>query len=347
MASIWQNGNGRWTGQVNLQGVRRSRTFDTKTEAKRWARREEAGRDKGQVSAPHGVTIGTLIDAHMEHGNIGRSKLAGLTMLKRLIGSVPLNKVTAKTFLDFAKARTAMPSKPGPATLNQDFSYIETVLRQGGAALDIDTTAAQAARSNAVITLKGGSKLSSSGERTRRPTEAELEQLEAHILASPRRAYLWDVVLFAIASGMRLGEICGLNIDDFDKQARTIIVRERKHPNPAAKKANNQEVPLVRGHFIWRGEVVDAVDIIARCKPEDGRPFPYKPDSVGAAFTRAVSACGIVDLHFHDLRHHCISLLAEKKMSVLQIAKVSGHRDLNQLKRYVNLSATEIAHVEL
>ena len=36
MASL-QKVNGKWRAQVNMQGVRRSRTFKTKAEAARWA----------------------------------------------------------------------------------------------------------------------------------------------------------------------------------------------------------------------------------------------------------------------------------------------------------------------
>jgi integrase len=35
---------------------------------------------------------------------------------------------------------------------------------------------------------------------------------------------------FALATGMRLGEICTLRIEDIDLQARTVIIRDRKDP---------------------------------------------------------------------------------------------------------------------
>jgi len=49
-----------------------------------------------------------------------------------------------------------------------------------------------------------------------------------------------------------------------------------------------------------------------------------------------VRRAGIVDLHFHDLRHEAISRLFEKGLSVPEVALISGHRDLRMLLRYTH-----------
>lgn len=48
---------------------------------------------------------------------------------------------------------------------------------------------------------------------------------------------------FALATGMRLGEICGLQVDDIDREALTVVIRDRK--DPRAKLGNRQTAPLV------------------------------------------------------------------------------------------------------
>jgi len=53
------------------------------------------------------------------------------------------------------------------------------------------------------------------------------------------------------------------------------------------------------------------------------RIFPYKPDSIGTAFRRACLTLGIVDLHFHDLRHEATSRLFEQGYSIEQVATVT------------------------
>ena len=55
---------------------------------------------------------------------------------------------------------------------------------------------------------------------------------------------------------------------------------------------------------------------------------------------------GCDDLHWHDLRHEAVCRLYEKtKMTDLQIAKISGHKDLRMLKRYSNLRGSDLAEM--
>ena len=49
-------------------------------------------------------------------------------------------------------------------------------------------------------------------------------------------------------------------------------------------------------------------------------------ESVSAAFQRACNRLGIVDLHFHDLRHEGITRLFESGLSIEEVAVISGHR---------------------
>ena len=109
----------------------------------------------------------------------------------------------------------------------------------------------------------------------------------------------------------------------------------RKHPKQ--KKGNDQEVPLVLGPFVLAGKMIDPLEIIMRQERKGKLIFPYRATSVSTAFTRAVHACKIDNLHFHDLRHHGCSLFFEAGYSIEQVALVSGHRDWNMLRRYTKL----------
>ncbi|MFZ5463765.1 MAG: tyrosine-type recombinase/integrase, partial [Pseudomonadota bacterium] len=59
----------------------------------------------------------------------------------------------------------------------------------------------------------------------------------------------------------------------------------------------------------------------------------------GATVRRA----GIEDFHFHDLRHKATSRLAEKLPNVIELAAVTGHKDLRMLKRYYHPRAEDLA----
>jgi integrase len=77
-------------------------------------------------------------------------------------------------------------------------------------------------------------------------------------------------------------------------------------------------------------------DIVLR-QPRGERIFPHHSDAVSRAFQRACQACGIVDLHFHDLRHEGASRLFEQGYQIQEVALVTRHRDWKSLKRYTNL----------
>lgn len=57
----------------------------------------------------------------------------------------------------------------------------------------------------------------------------------------------------------------------------------------------------------------------------------------------ARKASGIKGLHFHDLRHEGVSRMAEKGLTIGELAEQSGHRTAQVLLRYVNAKVSEVA----
>ena len=67
-----------------------------------------------------------------------------------------------------------------------------------------------------------------------------------------------------------------------------------------------------------------------------------RPDS--RSRRRARIRAKIDDLTFHDSRHDAITRLAQK-LSVLQLARVVGHRDVRSLMTYYNETAESMARL--
>ncbi|ARU21108.1 tyrosine-type recombinase/integrase [Ralstonia syzygii subsp. celebesensis] len=61
-----------------------------------------------------------------------------------------------------------------------------------------------------------------------------------------------------------------------------------------------------------------------------------------ALFRKAKEKAGIADLTFHDTRHEAITRLA-KKLQPLDLARMTGHTNLQELMTYYNESAENIA----
>jgi integrase len=66
-------------------------------------------------------------------------------------------------------------------------------------------------------------------------------------------------------------------------------------------------------------------------------------EAVKRAFARAVRRAGIDDLHFHDLRHEATSALFERGLNIMEVASITGHKDLRMLRRYTHLRAEDLA----
>ena len=60
-------------------------------------------------------------------------------------------------------------------------------------------------------------------------------------------------------------------------------------------------------------------------------------------WNRACKRAGITDLHFHDLRHEATSRFFEKGLNVMEVATITGHKDLRMLQRYTHLRVEDLA----
>lgn len=354
MATISKRGE-RWRAQVRRLGHETmSKSFPNKKEAEAWARQIEAQLDRGQsVSVSLRTTFADLLSAYRSHvgsaKGMSRSKEQALGKIEGRLGRFRLAELKTKTFLDFCKARE--DEGAGPATILQDFSYIGTVIRHGGALTGTESAvqgilgALDAAR----ITLRHAGRVSRPEERDRRPTDQELVSLIDFWDENPRQILIpmADLTLFAVSTAMRLGEITALLWEDLDEANRTILIRARKHPTKKA--SNDQRVPLLRGPCVVGGDLIDPLAVILRqrgARRRQGRIFPHVPQSVSKAFQRTTAALDIEDLHFHDLRHDGASRLFEAGYPIEQVALVTGHRDWNMLRRYTQLRAETLHRAE-
>jgi integrase len=179
--------------------------------------------------------------------------------------------------------------------------------------------------------------LGKSDQRDRRVTDDELERLIEHFDKRDTKVPMPDIVRFCTATGMRISEVCRLRWADLNETDRTVVIRDRKHPQD--KIGNHQIVPLLNatGYDAFVIAVKQRHD-----KSHAERIFPVNSRTVSAYFTRAVTALKLGDLHLHDLRHEAISRLFAAGYSIEQVALVSGHRDWHMLRRYTHVRAVEL-----
>ena len=141
------------------------------------------------------------------------------------------------------------------------------------------------------------------------------------------------IIKFAIASALRQEEICRVVWPDHNSRTKMLTIRDRK--DPRAKMGNDQTIPLLAVTGYDANALVEEQSALRANR--DDRIFPYNSKSVSNVFTRACGRLGIVDLHFHDLRHEGTSRLFEAGFQIHQVALVTGHKDWKMLRRYTHL----------
>ncbi|TVR08621.1 MAG: site-specific integrase [Salinarimonadaceae bacterium] len=309
---------------------RENKTFDRRQAAYAWAAQRE-----DELKAPGGLarsknpsaTLGDAIDRYVETSikEIGRTKAQVLRSIKAYsIADLPCQDVASTDIVEFA---TELAQGRQPQTVGNYLSHLSSVFSIAKAAWAYELSE-QAMRDALKVTKRLGL-TSKSHSRDRRPTLDELDRLMQHFADRGARtvksAPMHQIIAFALFSTRRQEEITRIAWADLNTEHKRILVRDMK--NPGQKIGNN----------VWCDLPEPALAIIRAMPRTSGEIFPYKADTLSAAFTRACMFLGIHDLHFHDLRHEGITRLFEQGLNIPHVASVSGHRSWQALKRYTHI----------
>lgn len=315
MANLRKRGK-RWRAEVYRHGVRESRSFDTKAQAAAWALQREAevtGRTRPRR------TLGDALARYQR--DVTPSKAGAKWELLRLgkwthhpVANIPLQSLSTADLVDWRDDRL---KRVASSTVNREMNLMRSVL-------EIARREWQWLDDNPMRDVR---RPRNPPPRRRRISQREIERLcmalgytwpEAPTTLSHQVALMF---LLAIETAMRAGEILSLN-------KSTIHLADRYVDLPRTKNGDARKVPLS----------ADAVRTL-RWLP-DG--FSVHPGTRDTLFRRARNAAKIPNLHFHDSRAEAIWRLS-KKLDVLQLARMIGHRDIRSLMFYYDESPTDTA----
>ncbi len=315
MASIRKRGDG-WRAEVYRNGERDSQTFRTKQEAARWALQREAELTGARLPDK---TVGDAMARFAKDVAPGRRggrwEAIRLQSLQRdALARKPLERLAGP---DIAAWRDDRMLEVSPATVAREMALIRTVLetarRDWGWLRDKPMAEVKVPRSPP--------------SRKRRISDAEVDRvriatgLEDGDRADTAMQRTGLAFLFALETAMRAGEILGLTWAN---------VREKSVELPKTKNGDSRRVPLSHR----------AREILAALPRDRPTCFDLHAGTRDALWRRAVA--GIDNLHFHDSRAEAIARLS-KKLDVLELARVIGHRDIKSLMIYYETDADELA----
>lgn len=323
MASIKPHNNG-WRAFVCKGGVRKSKVFSVKARAAAWAAQIETEIDAGQSGAIPDKTFGDLLERYRDEvsttkrGERWERMRIGLT-LRDEVARIKLALLDVRAIAGWRDRRLKAVSA---ASVRREWNLLSH-------ACTVAMKEWKWLRENPMRDVR---KPQQAKSRDRLASDDEVERIlyclgymrdAAPVTASAR---VGAAVLFAIETAMRAGEIVALEWRDVNLERRFLTVRGGK--TDAAKR----DVPLS----------AEAIRIINQIPKVASTLFNVSTAQIDALFRKGRGKALVDGLHFHDLRHAAITRLS-KKLDVLALARMVGHRDLRMLMIYYNESAEDMA----
>jgi len=321
-----------WRAEIRKQGIRESATFDTKQQAKAWAVQREAEIQKNAVNNKSTYLPHTLEEALQKYLKEVTPTKRGATFeknrVKFLLRNLPfvvkdLNKISTT---DIATWRDFRLQKIQGVTFNKEISLLSHMF-------EIARKEWQWCSHNPTKDIR---KPKANPPRDRRITTQEIEDIcyilnyQEHQSPQTKKQEIAYAFLIALETAMRCGEILGLELKD-------IHIKEHYLALHITKNNDARNVPL-------SDKACELLTIlITQAKAENrSKIFTLTSASCDALFRKYRRKAGIDDLHFHDTRHEAITRLAQK-LDVLDLSRMTGQRNINQLRTYYNATPSEIA----
>ncbi|OCX67654.1 hypothetical protein A6M27_10665 [Acidithiobacillus thiooxidans] len=307
-----------WQAIVRKKGYpSQSKTFRTKRDAEAWARLTESAMERGLWQNQSDADSTTLADALDRYGReVSSLKKSGKIELYR-IGNLKTDKI-AKLHLsrirgaDLAEYR----DRRLKAGLSDSSVRLELAIISNLYTVAMKEWRMEGLR-NPVLSVR---KPSPGKARDRRLSPIEEKKLLGECTPS-----LKAIILFALETGMRRGEIQKLLWKDVDFTKCTAQLLDTKN-------GEDRLIPLSSR----------AIAVLKKLPRNiNGKVFPGT--DISHSFAAACKRVEIKDLRFHDLRHEATSRFFEKGLNPVQVAAITGHKTLQMLKRYTHLRAEDLA----
>ena len=340
VASITQRENGRWRARIRRQGGRPvSETFRTKAQAEAWAASEESDIHR-RVQRDYRVADKTFVRdllSRYEGEVASRLKSAGVLHyhLARFIEGLGHLRLSALTAAELTRWRDDRLLEVKPATVRRELQTLGSVMTWARKDLLIPMPENPVSAIRLPPAGKSRDRRLEAGEETRmikaltdRAAPVEGANRTGNYRVGTRNIWIKPIVQLAIETAMRLSELCSLRWENIDMRACTAYLDETKNGESRTVPLSSRAIALLEA---------------LPSKADEGSVFPVTASAVKQAWRRAIKRAGIKDLRLHDQRHEATSRLAEKLPNLIELAAVTGHKDLRMLKRYYHPRAEDLA----
>jgi len=311
----------RWQARAYSDGTEKTKTFSTQDEAVRWKREQERSMERGEWIDPTLSSISfdqwsgmwlqakTNISAQTKRGYVAR-------LNAHLLPAFGKNKLTSITNNQIGKwIAAAIAAGSGAVVIKQSHGVLRQILNS--AVLD-----GRLSRNPAIgVPLP----------RTKAKEKKALTFSKLRGLANECGDYS-SLILFAGTTGLRWGEIAGLQCKDISLLNRTASVTKAYSRGAKGEKSlgdtkthQNRTVPFPK-------ELIPGLTTFIENRSPDSHLFQMPGEGVldynnfmTRIFRPAVARTGMTEVGFHTLRHTTASLLISQGTPITAVAGILGH----------------------
>jgi len=318
-----------WQAVVRRQDCpTRSKTFKTRREAESWATSIEDAINKDEYLPSPESKRRTIRDMLERYRKTELPKKRDFKNYERHIDfwieKIGIYKISAVSRAMIVEIRDEMAEERAPATVNR---YIATLRH----AFNIAVTDWEWTNKNPLQRIL----LTEPRGRDRHLSDDEIKAL-LDAASQSEHPHLYPIVLIALTTGARRGEITGLRWGDVDLSNGRALLQQTKNTD----KRMLALVPYVITELkkLQKVRQIDSDLVFASPNPIGKRTYP----GFEASWRVARDEAGLRDFRFHDLRHTFASRMAMDGRSLAEIAAALGHRTLAMVQRYAHLTDSHI-----
>lgn len=154
-----------------------------------------------------------------------------------------------------------------------------------------------------------------------------VEEEERLLKVSPK--WLADIIIFAINTGLRQGEILNLKWSQIDMDRRTLTIYEQKNRSVDTLPLNKTVMDLLNEKMALKKDLAEHVFCNKSLKPVLFR-------NLIRAYKNAIKRAGIDDLRFHDLRHTFATRLVQNGVGIYEVQKLGRWKSITMVQRYAH-----------
>jgi integrase len=335
--SIYKREDGLWVGQLYVNGKKKVKHSKTQKVVRDWLHEQKEAVNKGLYIDAKDITLSAYLEQYMASQETSlRPKTINsyLYLIRNHInpelGTIKLTQLRPDIVQNFYTL------KVNSGLSKRTVQYMHAVLHK---ALEQAVKFGLVARNVTDLVDSPSPAKTTPATWTVEQSKKFLEQVK------DSRFYPMYTLAYI---GLREGEILGLGVEDFNREAHTITIKQALSYLPgkgliiSQPKTEASKRTIKLPDFVYQALIVHHLKENQKLLFETGNDTPYSPRNFFRDFKEQAEAAGLPEIRFHDLRHFAVSyMINELRIPPKVVQGIVGHATINLTMNVYNHSTTD------